>query len=143
MTPPRHRAPLTLTDSGLTSRTARRSWNSAAGRWADAHRAQLSAIGFPPALHPVLHAAVVCREVAAAARQRARGRGLELAAAAGAEISGGSLEMVAAMHDYGMQLGMAFQIMDDALDYAVDADAMGKNAGDDFADQKITFFFLC
>ena len=60
------------------------------------------------------------------------------AAAAGAEISGGSPEMVAAMHDYGMQLGMAFQIMDDALDYTADADAMGKNAGDDFADQKIT-----
>ena len=60
------------------------------------------------------------------------------AAAAGAEISGGSPEMVAAMHDYGMQLGMAFQIMDDAMDYAADADAMGKNTGDDFADQKIT-----
>ena len=60
------------------------------------------------------------------------------AAAAGAEISGGSPETVAAMHDYGMQLGMAFQIMDDTLDYTADADAMGKNAGDDFADQKIT-----
>ena len=60
------------------------------------------------------------------------------AAAAGAEISGGSPEMVAAMNDYGMHLGMAFQIMDDALDYAADAEAMGKNAGDDFADQKIT-----
>ena len=60
------------------------------------------------------------------------------AAAAGAEISGGSPEMVAAMHDYGMQLGMAFQIMDDALDYTASAEQMGKNAGDDFADQKIT-----
>ena len=60
------------------------------------------------------------------------------AAAAGAEIAGGNPEMVAAMHDYGMQLGMAFQIMDDALDYTADADSMGKNAGDDFADQKIT-----
>ncbi len=37
-----------------------------------------------------------------------------------------------------MKLGMAFQIMDDALDYAASADDMGKNAGDDFADQKIT-----
>ena len=42
------------------------------------------------------------------------------------------------MHDYGMQLGMAFQIMDDALDYTADADTMGKNAGDDFADQEDT-----
>ena len=60
------------------------------------------------------------------------------AAAAGAEVCGGSPDKVAAMHDYGLQLGMAFQIMDDALDYSADAAAMGKNAGDDFVDQKIT-----
>ena len=60
------------------------------------------------------------------------------AADAGAEVSGGSPDKVAAMYDYGLQLGMAFQIMDDALDYSADAAAMGKNAGDDFADQKIT-----
>ena len=60
------------------------------------------------------------------------------AAAAGAEVSGGSPDKVAAMHHYGLQLGMAFQIMDDALDYSADAAAMGKNAGDDFVDQKIT-----
>jgi octaprenyl-diphosphate synthase len=60
------------------------------------------------------------------------------AAGAGAEVSGGSPDKVAAMYDYGLQLGMAFQIMDDALDYSADAAAMGKNAGDDFADQKIT-----
>ena len=60
------------------------------------------------------------------------------AAAAGAEVSGGNPDKVAAMYDYGLQLGMAFQIMDDALDYSADAAAMGKNAGDDFVDQKIT-----
>lgn len=60
------------------------------------------------------------------------------AAAAGAEIAGGSEASVAAMHDYGLQLGMAFQIMDDAMDYAVAASTMGKNTGDDFLDQKIT-----
>ena len=60
------------------------------------------------------------------------------AAAAGAEVGGGSTEDIAAMHDYGMKLGLAFQIMDDALDYAADAADMGKNTGDDFADQKIT-----
>ena len=37
-----------------------------------------------------------------------------------------------------MELGIAFQIMDDALDYTASAEQMGKNAGDDFADQKIT-----
>lgn len=60
------------------------------------------------------------------------------AAAAGAEVGGGSSEDITAMHDYGMKLGLAFQIMDDALDYAADADDLGKNTGDDFADQKIT-----
>ena len=42
------------------------------------------------------------------------------------------------MHDYGLNLGLAFQIMDDAMDYAVTAGSMGKNVGDDFHDQKIT-----
>ena len=60
------------------------------------------------------------------------------AAAAGAEVGGGNSKDIAAMHEYGMQLGLAFQIMDDALDYAADAADMGKNTGDDFADQKIT-----
>ncbi len=61
-----------------------------------------------------------------------------LAAAAAAEIGGGNAADIAVMHDYGMKLGLAFQIMDDALDYAADAGDMGKNVGDDFADQKIT-----
>ena len=60
------------------------------------------------------------------------------AAAAGIEITGASTARVEAMRVYGMKLGMAFQIMDDALDYTASADDMGKNAGDDFADQKIT-----
>ncbi len=60
------------------------------------------------------------------------------AAAAGAEIGGGNAADIAVMHDYGMKLGLAFQIMDDALDYAADAGDMGKNVGDDFAHQKIT-----
>ena len=60
------------------------------------------------------------------------------AAAAGAQIAGGSDAAITAMDRYGTALGMAFQIMDDALDYTADAAAMGKNAGDDFTDQKIT-----
>ena len=60
------------------------------------------------------------------------------AAAAGIEITGAAPDRVEAMRDYGMKLGMAFQVMDDALDYAASAADMGKNAGDDFADQKIT-----
>ena len=60
------------------------------------------------------------------------------AAAAGIEVTGAPADRVEALHSYGMALGMAFQIMDDALDYSASAAQMGKNAGDDFIDQKIT-----
>ena len=60
------------------------------------------------------------------------------AAAAGAKLAGANGDDVAVMHDYGLQLGLAFQIMDDAMDYCVSSSAMGKNTGDDFIDQKIT-----
>jgi len=43
-----------------------------------------------------------------------------------------------AMKAYGMHLGMAFQIVDDILDFTGDADAMGKNVGDDLAEGKPT-----
>jgi octaprenyl-diphosphate synthase len=42
------------------------------------------------------------------------------------------------MHEYGLNLGYAFQIADDVLDYASDAAAMGKNLGDDLAEGKAT-----
>ena len=60
------------------------------------------------------------------------------AAASGAEVAGASPSIVEAAHDYGLQVGMAFQIMDDAMDYSLSTDDMGKNSGDDFLDQKIT-----
>ena len=60
------------------------------------------------------------------------------AAASGAEIAGASPLIIESAHDYGLQLGMAFQIMDDAMDYSLSPDDMGKNSGDDFLDQKIT-----
>ena len=43
-----------------------------------------------------------------------------------------------ALADYGMALGMAFQIADDVLDYVSDADTLGKNVGDDLAEGKPT-----
>jgi octaprenyl-diphosphate synthase len=60
------------------------------------------------------------------------------AAAAGAQIAGANADDVLVMHEYGLKLGLAFQIMDDAMDYAVTAGSMGKNIGDDFHAQKIT-----
>ena len=60
------------------------------------------------------------------------------AAASGAQVMGGDKKIIEALHHYGLSLGMAFQIVDDALDYRSDLAAMGKNSGDDFNDGKIT-----
>lgn len=43
-----------------------------------------------------------------------------------------------AMSDYGRHLGMAFQIVDDVLDYQGDVASIGKNVGDDLAEGKMT-----
>lgn len=43
-----------------------------------------------------------------------------------------------ALWDYGMKLGIAFQLVDDALDYAADQATLGKTVGDDFREGKIT-----
>ncbi len=40
--------------------------------------------------------------------------------------------------DFGMSLGIAFQLVDDALDYAADQATLGKTVGDDFREGKIT-----
>lgn len=45
---------------------------------------------------------------------------------------------VQALRHYGMQLGYAFQIADDLLDYVSDAGTLGKNIGDDLAEGKPT-----
>ena len=44
----------------------------------------------------------------------------------------------AACRSYGMNLGIAFQLVDDALDYGGASQALGKNVGDDFREGKIT-----
>ena len=43
-----------------------------------------------------------------------------------------------ALDAFGLNLGIAFQLTDDVLDYAADSAAMGKDAGDDFHEGKIT-----
>ncbi|MDX9874974.1 MAG: polyprenyl synthetase family protein [Spongiibacteraceae bacterium] len=42
------------------------------------------------------------------------------------------------LYRYGLHLGIAFQMADDALDYRGDADTMGKNVGDDLGEGKPT-----
>src|SRR3546814_12170385 len=56
----------------------------------------------------------------------------------GALLAGADATVQATMADYGMQLGLAFQIADDVLDYTADAQQLGKNLGDDLAAGKAT-----
>lgn len=56
----------------------------------------------------------------------------------GALLAGADATTQQRLYDYGMQLGYAFQIADDVLDYASDAATMGKNLGDDLAEGKAT-----
>ncbi len=43
-----------------------------------------------------------------------------------------------ALDEFGRNLGIAFQLVDDAIDYDSDADTMGKGRGDDFREGKMT-----
>ena len=57
---------------------------------------------------------------------------------AGGVIAGRARPQVGALRDYGDALGIAFQIVDDLLDYGGSAAAIGKNIGDDFRERKLT-----
>lgn len=56
----------------------------------------------------------------------------------GAVVADRPAEDVAAMADYGRYLGIAFQLIDDALDYQAEEGTLGKTVGDDFREGKIT-----
>jgi octaprenyl-diphosphate synthase len=60
------------------------------------------------------------------------------AARSGAVAAGRPGLEAAALEIYGRELGLAFQLVDDALDYGGLASVMGKNAGDDFREGKVT-----
>ena len=61
------------------------------------------------------------------------------AACGGAAIlSGTESPMREALHEFGLNLGIAFQMIDDVLDYEGDPAAMGKNVGDDLVEGKAT-----
>jgi octaprenyl-diphosphate synthase len=53
-------------------------------------------------------------------------------------LAGGDKAAQAACRSYGMNLGIAFQLVDDALDYGGTSATLGKNVGDDFREGKIT-----
>ncbi|HEV2558074.1 MAG TPA: polyprenyl synthetase family protein [Microvirga sp.] len=70
-----------------------------------------------------------------------RAKTAELFAAAcevGPVIAGRPKAEQAACRSYGMNLGIAFQLVDDALDYGGTSAKLGKNVGDDFREGKIT-----
>ncbi|RUR41231.1 octaprenyl diphosphate synthase [Vreelandella populi] len=62
----------------------------------------------------------------------------EAATHSGAVLANATPEQAEALKLYGRYLGLAFQLIDDLLDYQGDADAMGKNVGDDLAEGKPT-----
>jgi octaprenyl-diphosphate synthase len=61
---------------------------------------------------------------------------------AGAVTAGASAAQCAALRAYGHNLGLAFQLADDALDYGGATETLGKNAGDDFREGKATLPLL-
>lgn len=62
----------------------------------------------------------------------------EAATRLGAILGGADAALEAAMANYGMHLGTAFQLIDDVLDYSGDNRTTGKNVGDDLAEGKPT-----
>jgi octaprenyl-diphosphate synthase len=63
-------------------------------------------------------------------------------AEAGAVSAGAKDSEIAALRKFGQSLGLAFQLVDDALDYSGAAETLGKNAGDDFREGKATMPLL-
>jgi octaprenyl-diphosphate synthase len=60
------------------------------------------------------------------------------AAEVGPVIAGAGRADRSALRSYGMNLGLAFQLIDDALDYGGSSQDLGKNVGDDFREGKVT-----
>src|SRR3984885_11252740 len=70
-----------------------------------------------------------------------RAKTAELFAAAcriGAVVAGRPASEEEALRTFGLNLGIAFQIADDVLDYAAESSQIGKKVGDDFREGKIT-----
>lgn len=62
----------------------------------------------------------------------------EASSHSGAVLAQANPEQEAALKLYGHHLGMAFQLVDDVLDYVGNAEELGKNVGDDLAEGKTT-----
>ncbi|MBA3520513.1 MAG: polyprenyl synthetase family protein [Rhizobiales bacterium] len=60
------------------------------------------------------------------------------AAEVGAIVAGAERGVRSAFRSFGLNLGIAFQLIDDALDYGGQTPTLGKNVGDDFREGKVT-----
>jgi octaprenyl-diphosphate synthase len=62
----------------------------------------------------------------------------QAASHSGAVLAGADGATETALKDYGLHLGLAFQLIDDLLDYEGNTQDLGKNLGDDLAEGKVT-----
>ena len=62
----------------------------------------------------------------------------QAASHSGAVLAGADKATESALKDFGLHLGLAFQLIDDLLDYEGNAMDLGKNVGDDLAEGKVT-----
>jgi geranylgeranyl diphosphate synthase type II len=67
------------------------------------------------------------------------GKLLTASAVLGGILAGATEEQIDALRDYGRATGLAFQIVDDLLDIEADAATLGKTAGKDVAQGKLTY----
>jgi len=74
--------------------------------------------------------------------QRKTGLLFEMTAHLGAILGSRDPLLQTAARNYGMALGIAFQLVDDVLDYSGDASTIGKNIGDDLHDGNLTLPLL-
>lgn len=70
--------------------------------------------------------------------KRKTARLFEIAAQLGAMLSTHHPHIIDAFRDFGQHLGLAYQLIDDAIDYSQSADHAGKNVGQDIAEGKVT-----
>jgi len=64
---------------------------------------------------------------------------ISVACRTGALIAGRPAEEVAALTEFGLNLGIGFQLVDDALDFVAEEYRLGKPVGNDFKEGKMTF----
>jgi octaprenyl-diphosphate synthase len=64
---------------------------------------------------------------------------MSAACRAGALIANAPAAQVEALTEFGLNLGIGFQLVDDALDFAAEEDRLGKPVGNDFKEGKVTY----